>query len=186
MHIVHLFCRILFSKAELFKNAEAFVFLFSKNMLVYRVGICKMLVGIATREDPYQTSRGGSMISGKGVHIYKQWGGWGGGWLCQFHLIFQINFIFIGYLKMGAGNGVRMNPLNTLWMDHWTSDLGMSCLSSLLWQATIVQNFRLFNVLSDRNKCVKKEYWSKSSRFHRGMSLIWKSESTPIKACVYL
>ena len=40
-------------------------------MLVYRGGICKMLVRIANREDPYQTSRGGSRISEKGVHIFK-------------------------------------------------------------------------------------------------------------------
>ena len=34
-----------------------------------------MLVRIANREDPDHTSWGGSRISGKGVHIYKNEGG---------------------------------------------------------------------------------------------------------------
>ena len=143
MHIVHLFCRILFSKAELFKNAEAFVFLFSKNMLVYRVGICKMLVGIATREDPYQTSRGGSRISGKGVHIYNSEGGGGGGGVgfanfISFFKLFHFHRIF---KKWGRGMGFERTP--------WTPSGWTTGLLILVWAVCLCFFVRqlLFKIL---------------------------------------
>ena len=83
--------------------------------------------------------RGGSMISGKGVHMYKGWG------VCFAHFTsFFLNipwkwnnlvslrpnyFIFIGYLKMGAGRGVRVNPL---WISHWGWPWHISSLVSSL------------------------------------------------------
>ena len=62
--------------------------------------------------------RGGFRISGKGF-IYIKVGGGGGGGGCfadiiSFLLIISMipnYFIFLGYLKTGAGRGVRANPL---------------------------------------------------------------------------
>ena len=37
------------------KNLNTFIVLFSNKMLLFKAGICKMLVKIANREDPDQT-----------------------------------------------------------------------------------------------------------------------------------
>ena len=72
------------------------------------------------------TPRGGSMISGKGVYMYKCVGGGG----ISFFLNIPRNlnnlvslrpnyFIFMGYLlKTWGMEGVRANPLNPLWIRH--------------------------------------------------------------------
>ena len=75
-----------------------------------------------------QFCRGGSMISRKGVQIYKGVGGLFADFISFFlnipwkwnNLVSlrPNNFIFIGYLKMGRGEGVWGIPLNPLWIRH--------------------------------------------------------------------
>ena len=75
----------------------------------------------------YFIVRGGSMISGKGVHIYLDLGV--GGVRFGDFISFYLNipwkwnnlvslrpnyFIFIGYFKTGGREGVRVSPLNPL------------------------------------------------------------------------
>ena len=61
--------------------------------------------------------RGGSRIPGKGVHMYKGVGVRFADLILLKYPMVSLRpnyFISIGYLKTGAGRGVRLNPLNPL------------------------------------------------------------------------
>ena len=51
------------------KISDTFLFLFSNEMLVSRIGIHKMLVRIANREDPDQTASEEAVLSGSALLV---------------------------------------------------------------------------------------------------------------------
>ena len=73
--------------------------------------------------------RGGSRISGKGVHMYKGVGVRFADWIYfSLNIPWKWNnlvslrpnyFIFIGYLKNWGQGGVKANLPNPLWIPHW-------------------------------------------------------------------
>ena len=100
--------------------------------------------------------RGGSRISEKGVHLYKCVGVSFADFIQSFlniqwkwnNLVSLVSlrpnyFLFIGYLKMWGGEGVRANHLNPLWICHcisfaniWTQ-IRPDILSDLIWIQTV-------------------------------------------------
>ena len=96
---------------------------FSFNSFLSSCVFCHLLI-------TFVNSRGRSRISGKEVHIDN-----GGGVRFADFISFFLNipwewnnlvslrpnyFIFVGYFKMGAGEGARANGLNPVWICHWT------------------------------------------------------------------
>ena len=79
----------------------------------------------------YRYFRGGSMISGKGVHMYKVVGGfhW---WLYLIFLKYPI-----GYLRMAGGEGVQVCPLNPLWIRHWVLTAAVLLIYCSKWNLVI-------------------------------------------------